>query len=124
MKDKIKKEDNSSPIKIFSQKVNLIEFLEDLGKVIDESDNLSHFFFKELSIGFRDQDISQIKNEETIKENIIKCKNAFNEYCGMNFDYIFSFLINECNYPINILNRINISYQGLLNAIKSYNDKQ
>ena len=86
MKDEIKKEDNNSQIKIFAQKVNLIEFLECLGKVIDESDNLSNFFFKELSIEFRNQDISQITNEEIIKENIIKCKNAFNSYYGINFD--------------------------------------
>ena len=37
--DKIKKEDNKSQIKIFSQKVNLFAFIELLGKIIDEYDN-------------------------------------------------------------------------------------
>ena len=120
--DQIKKEDNKSPLKQFAQKVNLIEFLDYLAKIIEESDDLSHFFFKELSIEFRNQDISQITNEEIIKENITKCKNAFNDFCKMNFDYIFSFFINECNYPNYIFNKVDISRNNFLNAIKNYND--
>ena len=75
--DKIKKDDNKSQIKIFAQKVNLFAFIEWLGKIIDESDNLSHFYFKELSIKYRNKNISPIANKEIIKNNIIKFKNAF-----------------------------------------------
>ena len=121
--DKIKKEDNKSQIKIFAQKVNLFAFIEWLGKVIDESDNLSHFYFKELSIKYRNKDISPIANKEIIKNNIIKCKTAFSEYSNMNFDSIFNFFIDECDYPNNILNQINISEEGLLKCIENYNKK-
>lgn len=121
--DQIKKEGNKSPLKQFAQKVNLIEFLDYLAKIIEESDDLPHFVFKELSIEFRNQVISQITNEEIIKENITKCKNAFNDYCKINFDYIFSFFINECNYPNYIFNKLEISKYNFLKTIKNYNDK-
>ena len=70
--DKIKKEAPNSTIKKFAQKVNLIEFLGFLGKLIDDSDDLSHYFFKELSIEYRDQEINKLTTEEIIKDNIIK----------------------------------------------------
>ena len=41
----------------------------------------------------------------------------------INFDSIFSFLINECNYPSYMFNKLNISDYGLLNAMKNYNNK-
>lgn len=122
--EKIKKENDNSPIKKFANKVNLIKFIEYLGKIIEDSYNLSHLFFKELSIQYRNQDISSITTEEIIKENIIKCKNAFNNYSNINFDSIFSFLINECNYPSYIFNKLNISDYGLINAMQNYNNKQ
>lgn len=119
----IKNEDKDSHIKVFAQKVNLIEFIKYLGTVIDESDDISHYFFKELSIYYRDDDITQITDENKIKENIIKCKNFFNEYSRMNFDTIFSFFMNECDYPNCILKKQNISEKGLLNCIKQFNNK-
>ena len=122
--EKIKKENDNSPIKKFSNKVNLIKFIEYLGKLIEDSDNLSHSFFKELSIQYRNQDISPITTEEIIRENIIRCKNAFNNYSNINFDSIFSFLINECNYPSYMFNKLNTSDYCLLNAMKNYNNKQ
>ena len=120
--DKIKKEAPNSTIKKFAQKVNLIEFLGFLGKLIDDSDDLSHYFFKELSIEYRDQEINKLTTEEIIKDNIIKCQDFFNEYCKMDFNSIFSFFINDCNYPNCILNKIKISDQGFFNAVKNYND--
>ena len=122
--EKIKKENDNSPIKKFSNKVNLIKFIEYLGKIIEDLDNLSHSFFKELSIQYRNQDISPITTEEIIRENIISCKNAFNNYSHINFDSIFSFLINECNYPSYMFNKLNTSDYCLLNAMKNYNNKQ
>ena len=62
----------NAPIKKFAQKVNLIEFIDYLAKIIEKSDVLSHFFFKELSIEFRNQVIGQITIEEIAKENIVK----------------------------------------------------
>lgn len=41
----------------------------------------------------------------------------------MNFDSIFNFFIDECDYPNNILNQINISEEGLLKCIENYNKK-
>ena len=121
--DKNKNKDTEAPIKKFAQKVNLIEFIDYLAIIIEEPDVLSHFFFKELSIEFRNQDIGQITIEEIAKENIIKYKNAFNDYCKMNFGYIFSFFINECIHPNYNFNKLEINEHNFLNAIKNYNDK-
>ena len=120
--DKIKKEAPNSTIKKFAQKVNLIEFLGFLGKLIDDSDDLSHYFFKELSIEYRDQEINKLTTEEIIKANIIKCQAFFNEYSKMDFNSIFSFFINDCNYPNCILNKVKISDQGFFKAVQNYND--
>lgn len=120
--DKIKKEAPNSTIKKFAQKVNLIEFIGFLGKLIDDSDDLSHYFFKELSIEYKDQDINKLTTEEIIKANIIKCQAFFNEYSKMDFNSIFSFFINDCNYPNCILNKVKISDQGFFKAVQNYND--
>ena len=120
----IKNEDQKSHIKVFAKKVNLIDFIKYLGTVIDESDDISHYFFKELSIYFRDDDITKITDENKIKENIIKCNNFLNEYSGMNFDKIFSFFMNECDYPNCILKKQNISEKGMLNCIEQFNNNK
>ena len=83
---------------------------------------MSHYFFKELSIEYRDQEINKLTTEEIIKDNIIKCQAFFNEYSKMDFNSIFSFFINDCNYPNCILNKVKISDQGFFKAVQNYND--
>ena len=122
MIDKIKHGNIDSSIKTFTEKVNLIEFVDFLAKIINESDNLSHYLFHELSIKFRDSDINEKTNIENIEHNIDKCRIAFNQYSKMNFDSIFSFLINNCKYPTLIINKLDISDNGLKAAIQDYNN--
>ncbi len=40
----------------------------------------------------------------------------------MDFNSIFSFFINDCNYPNCILNKVKISDQGFFKAVQNYND--
>ena len=115
------KKDNLS-LQEFEKKVNLTAFIEQLGNIIDESDNVSHFYFKELSIKYRNQDISDITKEEIIRDNIIKCNTALNYYSKMNFDSIFNFFINNCNYPKYIINKLEMNENGFSNAIISFNN--
>lgn len=120
--DIIKQGNIDSSIKIFTQKVNLIEFIDFLGKIINESDNLSHYLFPELSIKFRDSNLNDITNIKNIENNIDKCRIAFNQYSKMDFDSIFSFFINNCKYPVLIKNKLDISDSGLKSAIQDYNN--
>ena len=118
IKNEIKKKIGDSSLQEFVKKVNLIRFIENLGKLIDDSDILSHLYFKELSIKYRNKNIKVLTNVENIKKNINKCKDAFNEYAKINFDSIFSFFINDLNYPYFILNNSNIDEKEWFDAIK------
>ena len=120
--NKIKNGNIDSSIKQFTQKVNLIEFIDFLPKIIKESDNINHYFIPELSMQFRNSDINELTNKENIKENMNKCRIAFNQYCKMNFDSVFSFLINDCDYPNLIINKLNINNSGFQQAIDNYNN--
>ena len=53
---------NDSSLQEFEKKVNLIKFIECLGSLIDDSDNLSYLFFKELSIKYKNKNKNQITN--------------------------------------------------------------
>ena len=122
--EKINQKDDDN-LKIFVSKVNLIDFIKKLGDIIEDSDNLSHYFFKELSIKYKKENIGILSStEENINKNIIKCNILFNEYSKNNFDYYFSFLINECNYSNYIINNINMNDNVWFNAIKKYNGKK
>ena len=70
MINKIKNGNIDSSIKQFTQKVNLIEFIDFLAKIIKESDNLNHYVIPELSMQFRNSDINELTNKENIKENM------------------------------------------------------
>ena len=118
IKNEIKKKIGDSSLQEFVKKVNLIRFIENLGKLIDDSDILSHLYFKELSIKYRNKNIKVLTNVENIKKNINKCKDAFNEYAKINFDSIFSFFINDLKYPYFILNNSNIDEKEWFDAIK------
>ena len=120
---KIKNEKIDPSIKQFALKVHLLDFIDFLAKVLKESDNLSHYFFPELSIKFRDSDINELTNIEIIEKNINKCNIAFNEYCKMNFDSVFSFLIKFCDYPNLIMNKLNMSEGCFQQAIDNYNQE-
>ena len=56
------------------------------------------------------------------KKNITKCQQAFNQYFNYNFDLYFNFLKNECDYSNYIFNNLEISNNGLLDAIKRFNN--
>ena len=118
IKNEIKKKIGDSSLQEFVKKVNLIRFIENLGKLIDDSDILSHLYFKELSIKYRNKNIKVLTNVENIKKNINKCKDAFYEYAKINFDSIFSFFINDLKYPYFILNNSNIDEKEWFDAIK------
>ena len=120
--ENIKNKKDDLSLQEFEKKVNLIAFIEQLGNIIDELDRVSHLYFKELSIKYRNQDINKITNEAKIRENIIKCNTAFNDYSKMNFDFIFNFFINDCKYPNYIINNLEIDKNGFSNAIISFNN--
>jgi hypothetical protein len=68
IKNEIKKKIGDSSLQEFVKKVNLIRFIENLGKLIDDSDILSHLYFKELSIKYRNKNIKVLTNVENIKK--------------------------------------------------------
>ena len=122
--EKIKQKRNDTSLQEFEKKVNLIKFIECLGRLIDDSDNLSHLFFKELSINYKNQNRNQITNVENITKNINKCKDIFNDYTKINFDSVFSFFINDCNYPYYLINNFDIEEKDWLKAIKKNINKK
>ena len=116
------KNTKDNELKKFALKVNLIKFIKNLANLIEDSDNLSHYFFKELSIRFENENVQEITIEEDIKKNITKCQQAFNQYFNYNFDLYFNFLKNECDYSNYIFNNLEISNNSLLDAIKRFNN--
>ena len=116
------KNTKDNELKKFALKVNLIKFIKNLANLIEDSDNLSHYFFKELSIRFENENVQEITTEEDIKKNITKCQQAFNQYFNYNFDLYFNFLKNECDYSNYIFNNLEISNNSLLDAIKRFNN--
>ena len=120
----IKNKKNITHFEEFTKKVNLARFIEIIGNILDDSDNLSHLYFKELSIKYRYQDIKSITNVENIKKNINKCKNAVHVFSKINFDSVFSFFINDIDYPNFLINNIPIEEKDWTNAItKNINNK-
>ena len=116
------KNTKDNELKKFALKVNLTKFIKNLANLIEDSDNLSHYFFKELSIRFENENVQEITIEEDIKKNITKCQQAFNQYFNYNFDLYFNFLKNECDYSNYIFNNLEISNNVLLDAIKRFNN--
>jgi len=115
---------NNTYLQEFTKKVNLTKFIEIVGNILDASDNLSHLYFKELTIKYRDQNIQRITNVENITKNIYKCKDAIYEFSKINFDSVFSFFINDFNYPNYLINNIPTEEKDFSNAIiKNLNNK-
>ena len=93
-------------IQKFVKEVNLINFILFLGRIIDETSNMSQILFPPLSIKKEKNEEKNIEQEK-IKNSINRCMKAFNEYCRNDFSLLFEFLINDYNYPFYILDNSN-----------------
>ena len=93
-------------IQKFVKEVNLINFILFLGRIIDETSNMSQILFPPLSIKKEKNEEKNIEQEK-IRKSINRCMKAFNEYCRNDFSLLFDFLINDYNYPFYILDNSN-----------------
>ena len=108
-------------IKEFIQNVDLIDFLDSLGKVFEDMDHTSHALFPELSSKYRNSAYN--KSEEEVKTNIIKCMQTFGIYVKKDFISLTKFFNDYYEYPKYTKQNIN-SIKGekkyLFDAIKRY----
>ena len=76
-------------IEAFIKNVDLINFLNLLGKIIDNMNDISHKLFPELSNKYRITNYNT--TEEEVKTNIKLCMRAFGEYVNKKFDLLTKF---------------------------------
>ena len=84
-------------IKSFIEKVEFINFLSSLGKVIDDMDDASHKLFPELSFKYRQKNYN--RSEEKIKYNIELSMGTLGKYVNKNFDLLINFFNDYYKYP-------------------------
>jgi len=84
-------------IESFIQNVDLINFLNLLGKIIDNMDDTSHKLFPELS--YKCRITSYNKSEKDVKKNIKLCMITFGEYINKIFDLLTKIFNEYCQYP-------------------------
>ena len=92
---------NNEQIQSFIIYVDLIDFLNNLGNIVEHMDNISNGYFPQLSFKYKNTNYNI--SEEKIKNSIVICMKNFGKYTHQN-SYLQYSLMNI----INILNTLNI----------------